>query len=104
MPFYVPVLEDENEENVIMNLLMKQKRLNRASKNDKESVNNASAFEILLQIADYPFDLFKIRIKSVVNDLINIDILKYVQYMEHRIRSPSMLPKLNLAKVQSDAI
>jgi hypothetical protein len=69
-----------------MDLLLKQHRINRGRKNDKMTVNNAVAFEILQQIADYPFDLFKIRVKSVVNDLINIDILKFVQFMERRIR------------------
>ena len=55
-----------------MDLLLKQQRINRGSKNDKETVNNAVAFEILRQIADYPFDLFKIRVKSVVNLLLNV--------------------------------
>ena len=48
-------------------------------------------FNILKNIADYPFDLFKIRLKSVVNELIQLDILKFVQFMEHRIRQPSMI-------------
>ena len=35
-------------------------------------------YDILKNIADYPFDLFKIRLKGVVSELINIDILKFV--------------------------
>jgi hypothetical protein len=57
----------------------------------KGNLTGAVAYDILKNIADYPFDLFKIRLKSVVSELINIDILKFVQFMEHRIRQPKML-------------
>jgi hypothetical protein len=52
----------------------------------KDNIIGTVAFEILKNIADYPFDLFKIRLKGVVSELIDIDILKFVQFMEHRIR------------------
>ena len=76
------MLEDENEENVIINLLKPNPNLNNTTKGGakegRENVTKAVAFEILDCIADYPFDLFKIRIKSVADDLINIDILRFV--------------------------
>jgi hypothetical protein len=59
--------------------------------NSNESVDTTVAFEVLKNIADYPFDLFKIRLKSVVSDLVDLDLLKFVQFMEHRIRQPKML-------------
>ena len=56
-----------------------------------KTVNTSVAFEILKLIADYPNDLFKIKIKAIVKELIDADLLKFIQFMEHRIRQPSIL-------------
>jgi hypothetical protein len=60
------------------------------------------AFEILKQISDYPFDLFKIRTRRITKELIDADFVKYVSYMERRIRQPSVLTQVQVAKVASD--
>lgn len=69
-----------------------------------DSVKGAVAFEILKHISDYPYDLYKIKFKTIVKELLNIDFLKFVQYMEHRIKQPSTLTQVKYAKTQSDSI
>jgi hypothetical protein len=49
---------------------------NRLETHDK--VSASVAFEILKHIADYPFDLFKISLKSIIKELIEADFLKFV--------------------------
>lgn len=41
-------------------------------------VKSLVAFEILKNIADYPFDLFKLRIKPIISELIDMNFLKFV--------------------------
>ena len=60
------------------------------------------AFEILKQISDYPFDLFKINIRRITKQLIDADFVKFVHFMERRIRQPSVLTQVKVAKVAKD--
>lgn len=68
----MPILEDQNEQNVVECLLLNAHSFQNSFNNliRKENIVGIVVFNILKNIADYPFDLFKIRLKSVVSELI----------------------------------
>lgn len=104
-PFYVPVLEDNSGRNALECLFHHGISLGSTiQQNQFESVSAGVAFEILKQISDYPFDLFKINVRRITKQLIDADFVKFVQYMERRIRQPSVLAQVKVAKVASDQI
>ena len=60
--------------------------------------------EILRRMGDYPFDLYKIRMSSVIWPLIQIDIQQFTQYLESRAKKPSMLTQIQMGKVKEDYV
>lgn len=105
--FYIPLFEDEKNRNALKSVLRKKqpgKNDDQKSIDNFESIKTSVVLEILLQIGEYPFHLFNIRISSIIKDLIDIDIFKFAYYMERRSKAPSILTQLYIAKIPNDVI
>ena len=76
----------------------KEVKLNRF--NEMRNVRDSVAMEILKQMSEYPFDLFKIKMSQIINKLMKIDIVLFSQYMDSRTKVISVITQVNMAKVK----
>ena len=69
-----------------------------------DNVRNQVALEFIRRFGDYPFDLFKIRMSTIIEDLIEIDIFEFAKYLESRCKAPDVLTQIQMAKVKKNTV
>ena len=67
--------------------------LNQSTEDEEsnENIRKQVALELIRRFGENPYDLFKIRMSSVIEDLIKIDIFEFAKYLDSRCKAPDVL-------------